>query len=524
MCSAFATWREPWNMTCSKRWAKPVLPWTSCLEPTSYQRLTATTGARWSSATMTRRPLSRRWSLNATSGTVMGTNHLGVGLFVDVRWAAGRRPQSSQPRWRHSTPPCAALPPGPSRGPRRRRRPRSRPSRRPFGCPRPRIAAQNWRRACSRLTRPPHSGRRTRIRVEGRRIHGQEDGSEGDGDGDPDHAEGPPLGDLARADVADAGPVRVAGRLQVLDLHVNSGSFVDSGPMMLHDGIRRLASSLALAAVTLLLVPGLVLGHAELDTPTPADKSTVTEPVAEVSGTFSEAMKVDGSKPRRRRTRTGRRWPRADAIHRTTTRAWSRRPRRRSGRAAIASNGRRTRRRRRDRQRRSGGSRSRWHRPRRRRPVVTAAPSASAAPSAAPTPVPATPIPSVAPTPTPSADGSDTAERQRRRPADHRGAHRPRRRRGLPPDPTQPTSRPGMIRGGRSSVASLLAARIAGALASSAPRRSPSPSPPRPPPTPSTRPTPAGCRWRSTSSARPSPSACRSCSSSSATSARRHPT
>ena len=28
-------------MTCSKRWAKPVLPATSCLEPTSYQRLTA---------------------------------------------------------------------------------------------------------------------------------------------------------------------------------------------------------------------------------------------------------------------------------------------------------------------------------------------------------------------------------------------------------------------------------------------------------------------------------------------------
>ena len=29
---------------CSKRCAKPVLPGTSCFEPTSYQRLTATTG------------------------------------------------------------------------------------------------------------------------------------------------------------------------------------------------------------------------------------------------------------------------------------------------------------------------------------------------------------------------------------------------------------------------------------------------------------------------------------------------
>src|SRR4029079_2275639 len=28
---------------------------------------------------MTRRPLSRRWSLNATSGTVVGTHDLGVG-------------------------------------------------------------------------------------------------------------------------------------------------------------------------------------------------------------------------------------------------------------------------------------------------------------------------------------------------------------------------------------------------------------------------------------------------------------
>ena len=26
MCSALATWREPWNMTCSNRCAKPVLP------------------------------------------------------------------------------------------------------------------------------------------------------------------------------------------------------------------------------------------------------------------------------------------------------------------------------------------------------------------------------------------------------------------------------------------------------------------------------------------------------------------
>ena len=38
-----------------------------------------------------------------------------------------------------------------------------------------------------------------------------------------------------------------------------------------------------------------VLAHAELETPTPADKSTVTEPVTEVSGVYSQAMKPDGS-------------------------------------------------------------------------------------------------------------------------------------------------------------------------------------------------------------------------------------
>ena len=26
MCSALPTFREPWNITCSNRWAKPVLP------------------------------------------------------------------------------------------------------------------------------------------------------------------------------------------------------------------------------------------------------------------------------------------------------------------------------------------------------------------------------------------------------------------------------------------------------------------------------------------------------------------
>jgi hypothetical protein len=71
MCSVLATWREPWNITCSKRWAKPVLPGTSFLDPTAYQMQTATTGARWSSATISRKPLASRSSVNLTVGAVI---------------------------------------------------------------------------------------------------------------------------------------------------------------------------------------------------------------------------------------------------------------------------------------------------------------------------------------------------------------------------------------------------------------------------------------------------------------------
>jgi methionine-rich copper-binding protein CopC len=68
--------------------------------------------------------------------------------------------------------------------------------------------------------------------------------------------------------------------------------------MMRHNPIRRVASVavvIMLASMTMLIVPAIVLAHAELVTPTPADKSTVTEPVAEVSGLYSESMKPEGS-------------------------------------------------------------------------------------------------------------------------------------------------------------------------------------------------------------------------------------
>lgn len=64
---------------------------------------------------------------------------------------------------------------------------------------------------------------------------------------------------------------------------------------MVHPPRRRPWLPFLAAALLLLAVPGLTLAHAELETPTPADKSTVTEPVAEVSGIYSQAMKPDGS-------------------------------------------------------------------------------------------------------------------------------------------------------------------------------------------------------------------------------------
>jgi methionine-rich copper-binding protein CopC len=64
---------------------------------------------------------------------------------------------------------------------------------------------------------------------------------------------------------------------------------------MAHLSPRRFAASLIVASIVALLVPMLVAAHSELDKPTPADKSTVTTPVTQVSGTFTESIKTDGS-------------------------------------------------------------------------------------------------------------------------------------------------------------------------------------------------------------------------------------
>ena len=66
--------------------------------------------------------------------------------------------------------------------------------------------------------------------------------------------------------------------------------------MTRHDPARRFAALLLATGLFMLLLPAAANAHSELDKPTPADKSTVTTPVTQVSGTFTEGMKQDGSK------------------------------------------------------------------------------------------------------------------------------------------------------------------------------------------------------------------------------------
>ena len=174
---------------------------------------------------------------------------------------------------------------------------------------------------------------------------------------------------------------------------------------MLQIPIRRVATFVLVAAMAALLAPAVVLAHAELETATPADKSTVTEPVAEVSGIYSEAMKADGSSlvikdPSGATVARGSVDPEDDTRMFATPATPLGSGKYTVESTAVATDG--------------HVEHETWTftvavaptpSP---TPVVTAAPSATTAPTAAPTPVPATPVPSVAPTPNPSADGSDT--------------------------------------------------------------------------------------------------------------------
>jgi methionine-rich copper-binding protein CopC len=57
---------------------------------------------------------------------------------------------------------------------------------------------------------------------------------------------------------------------------------------------RRALAGVAFAGLCLLIAPGLALAHAELDTMTPADKSTVPAPT-QVVATFTENLDASGS-------------------------------------------------------------------------------------------------------------------------------------------------------------------------------------------------------------------------------------
>ena len=181
--------------------------------------------------------------------------------------------------------------------------------------------------------------------------------------------------------------------------------------MMLHNPIRRIAATALTAALTVVLVPGLVLGHAELVTASPVDKSTVTTPVTEVSGIYSEAMTPKGSSLVVKDSNgtvvaNGTVDPEDDTRMVATPAAPLGNGKYRVESTSVATDG--------------HVEHAIWTftvavaatpSP---SPVATPTPTAvasvaaSAAPSAAPTPVPATPAPSTGPTPAPSGDGSTT--------------------------------------------------------------------------------------------------------------------
>ena len=169
--------------------------------------------------------------------------------------------------------------------------------------------------------------------------------------------------------------------------------------MMLQNPIRRIATLFLAATMAVLLVPGLVLGHAELETATPADKSTSTEPVTEVSGIYSEAMTPDGSSLIVKNA-SGATVAQGTVDPEDTSRMVAT-PTQPLGNGvytvestSVATDG--------------HIEHATWT----FAVAVAATPSptavASAAVSAAPTAAPATAVPSIVPTPVPSADGSST--------------------------------------------------------------------------------------------------------------------
>jgi methionine-rich copper-binding protein CopC len=167
--------------------------------------------------------------------------------------------------------------------------------------------------------------------------------------------------------------------------------------MMLQMSRRRVATLVVSGAIAALLVPGLAVAHADLETAAPADKSTVTELVAEVSGIYSEAMTPEGSSLVIKDA-SGATVARGTVDPEDDTRMVAT-PAAPLGSGvytvestAVATDG--------------HAERTTWTFT--VAVVATASPAASAVPSAAPTLAAATPLPSVAPTPAPSADPGPT--------------------------------------------------------------------------------------------------------------------
>lgn len=172
--------------------------------------------------------------------------------------------------------------------------------------------------------------------------------------------------------------------------------------MITNQRLRRGVVLFVVASLATFIVPGAAAAHAELITPTPADKALVNLPVTEVSGIYSEAMKptsslvvkntsgatvASGTVDPEDDTRVVA-TPATPLEAGTYTVEWT----------SVALD--------------DHVERGTWTFTVGIAAPPVSSPSASTAPSATPsasqTAVPATPIPSVAPTPVPSADGSST--------------------------------------------------------------------------------------------------------------------
>ena len=65
--------------------------------------------------------------------------------------------------------------------------------------------------------------------------------------------------------------------------------------MMRRSPARRLQAALSAAVIAVLLLPSIVVAHAELETSTPRDGATVEGTPTEIAGTYSERMDPAGS-------------------------------------------------------------------------------------------------------------------------------------------------------------------------------------------------------------------------------------